>query len=176
MLEWLVVFYYMNLGDSMDKVYIGKIVSTHGIKGEIRILSDFPFKDKVFVVGKDLWIDEEKYTIQSYRVHKHYDMVTLNDYRDINEVLPLLKKKVYVLKKDLNLDDDEILDEELMTYKVFSSDGKEGIIQEVFLASPENKILRVFFDQEILIPYQAPFVKEIHKDKKYIVVELIDGM
>ena len=34
----------------MDKVYIGKIVSTHGIKGEIRILSDFPYKDKVFLL------------------------------------------------------------------------------------------------------------------------------
>ena len=35
----------------MEKVYIGKIVSTHGIKGELRILSDFPFKDKVFMIG-----------------------------------------------------------------------------------------------------------------------------
>ena len=69
----------------MDKVYIGKIVSTHGIKGEIRILSDFPFKDKVFVVGNKLIIDDKEYEIKSYRVHKNFDMVTLNDYHDINE-------------------------------------------------------------------------------------------
>ena len=31
----------------MEYIYIGKIVNTHGIKGELRILSDFPFKDKV---------------------------------------------------------------------------------------------------------------------------------
>ena len=35
----------------MQKVYVGKVVGTHGIKGEIRIISDFQFKDKVFVVG-----------------------------------------------------------------------------------------------------------------------------
>ena len=29
-----------------NKVYIGKIVSTHGIKGELRIISDFEYKDK----------------------------------------------------------------------------------------------------------------------------------
>ena len=34
----------------MDTVYIGKIVSTHGIKGELRIISDFPYKNKVFKV------------------------------------------------------------------------------------------------------------------------------
>ena len=35
----------------MDKVYIGKVVNTHGIKGELRILSDFPYKDKVFKIN-----------------------------------------------------------------------------------------------------------------------------
>ena len=35
----------------MKDVYVGKIVSTHGIKGEVKILSDFEYKDKVFKVG-----------------------------------------------------------------------------------------------------------------------------
>ena len=48
----------------MDKVYIGKIVATHGIKGELRILSDFPFKEKVFVIGNKLIIDSKEYTIK----------------------------------------------------------------------------------------------------------------
>ena len=45
----------------MNKVYIGKIVNTHGIKGEIRLLSDFPFKDKVFVVGNNILVDDVEY-------------------------------------------------------------------------------------------------------------------
>ena len=32
----------------MKFINIGKIVNTHGIKGELRILSDFKYKDKVF--------------------------------------------------------------------------------------------------------------------------------
>jgi ribosomal 30S subunit maturation factor RimM len=35
----------------MDLVYIGKIVNTHGIKGELRIRSDFEKKELVFKVG-----------------------------------------------------------------------------------------------------------------------------
>ena len=42
------------------KVYIGKVVSTHGIKGEIKIISDFEYKDRVFVVGKKLIIDNNE--------------------------------------------------------------------------------------------------------------------
>ena len=160
----------------MEKVYIGKIVSTHGIKGEIRIISDFPFKDKVFIVGKDIIIDDKKHTIQSYRVHKKYDMITLDSFHDINDVLPFLKKKVYISKEDLNLNDNEILDEDLLTFKVITIDKKEGTIKEIFYASPTNKILRVLLDKEILIPFSSPMIKEINKKEKYIVIQLIEGM
>lgn len=158
----------------MDKVFIGKIVSTHGIKGELKILSDFPYKNKVFVVDKKIIIDDKEYTIKSYRVHKNFDMVTLNDYKDINEVLFLLKKNVYIEKDKLNLNDNEVLDEELITYKVLTNTGKVGIIKEIFKASETNKIIRVLFDKEVLIPYN--FIKKVDKDKKEVTVELIDGM
>ena len=114
----------------MNTVYIGKVVNTHGIKGEIRILSKFPFKDKVFVVGKKLLIGEENYTITSYRVHKGFDMVTLDGFRNINDVLFLMKKDVYVLKEDLQLENNEVLDEDLITFTVLTKDGRRGIIKE----------------------------------------------
>ena len=41
----------------MNKIVIGKYVTTHGIKGEIRIKSDFNEKDKVFKVGNEIIID-----------------------------------------------------------------------------------------------------------------------
>ena len=158
----------------MGKVYVGKIVSTHGIKGELKILSDFDYKYKVFVVGKKLIIDDKEYTIKSYRVHKNFDMVTLDDYKDINEVLFLLKKDVYVATESLILDNNEILDKDLITYKVLTNTGKIGIIKEIFKASETNKIIRVLFDKEVLIPYS--FIKKIDKSNMEVIVELIDGM
>ena len=160
----------------MEKVYVGKIVSTHGIKGEIRILSSFPFKEKVFCVGKNIIIDNSIYTIQSYRVHKKYDMITLEGFCDINDVLFLMKKKVYVSKESLELDEDEILDDDLLEFSVYTEDGDKGTIQEIFYASPDNKILRVMFNREVLVPMSSPLIKEIHKDEKKIVIQLIDGM
>ena len=166
----------MNWGDSMDKVYIGKIVATHGIKGELRILSDFPFKEKVFVVGNKLLIDSKEYYINSYRVHKNFDMVTFDGFSNINEVLFLLKKDVYFLKSELHLNDSEILDEELMTYDIYTTDGKKGKIEEIFMASRGNKIIRVLFDKEVLIPMFSPMIKEINKKEKKVIIELIAGM
>lgn len=160
----------------MEKVYIGKIVNTHGIKGELRILSDFEFKDKAFKVNTEIYIDNEKHIIKSYRKHKNYDMITIDNYNNINDVLYLLKKKVYKKKNELDLSDEEILDSDLLTYKVIDKNKNCGIIKEIFLASPTNKIIRVLFDKEVLIPINSPMIKKIDKKLKIVEVELIDGM
>ncbi len=160
----------------MNKVYIGKIVNTHGIKGEIRLLSDFPFKDKVFVVGNNILVDDIEYKINSYRRHKMFDMITLDGYNNINDVLFLMKKKVYFDKDKLVLSDDEILDEDLIKFKVIDEDKNIGKITEIFMASSTNKILRVEFSHEVLIPYNSPIIKSIDKEKKEIHVSLIGGM
>lgn len=158
----------------MEKVYVGKIVSTHGIKGEIKILSGFNFKDKVFKIGNKLIIDDKEYEIKSYRVHKGFDMVTLDDYNDINEVLFLMKKKVYFFKDMLGLSDNEVLDDDLLEYRVISNDGRVGEVLEVFCASPTNKVIRVKFDKEFLVP--SAFFTKVDKENKTIYVELINGL
>lgn len=158
----------------MQKVYVGKVVGTHGIKGEIRIISDFQFKDKVFVVGNSLVINDKDYVIRSYRKHKNFDMVTLNDYNDINEVLFLVRNKVYFDKEKLNLSNEEVLDEDLLEFKVIDKDGIVGKVVEVFLASPTNKIIRVMFDKEYLIPVYSPMLKSVDKSNKCIYVDILD--
>lgn len=160
----------------MNLVYIGKVTSTHGIKGEIKIKSNFQFKKNVFKVGNHLIIDNCKYIIKGYRVHKGFDMVCINDYKDINEVLFLIGKKVYFDRDCLNLLDDEVLDSDLISYNVVTTNGDTGVIKEIFYASPTNKIVRVFIDKEYLIPLNSPFIKCIDKSKKLVTIELMEGM
>ena len=172
----LVVYYYMNWGVNMNKIYIGKVVNTHGIKGEIRILSNFEYKDKVFKVNNKLIIGDKTYEIKSHRIHNGYNMVTLDDYNNINDVLFLLKKDVYFNEEDLLLDNNQVLDSELLTYSVVNNRGEVGEVLEVFFASETNKIIRVKFNKEYLIPYNSPMIKEINKNKKELVIELLEGM
>lgn len=166
----------MNWGVNMNKIYIGKVVNTHGIKGEIRILSNFEYKDKVFKINNKLIIGDKTYEIKSHRIHKGYNMVTLDDYNNINDVLFLLKKDVYFNEDDLLLDNNQVLDSELLTYNVINNRGENGEVLEVFFASEKNKIIRVKFDKEYLIPYNSPMIKEINKNKKELVIELLEGM
>ena len=159
----------------MNLIYIGKITSTHGIKGELKIKSNFEYKDKVFVIGNKLIIDNKEYIIKSHRVHKGFDMVTLNDYKDINEVLFLLNKKVYISKKNDSISD-IILDEDLKDFDAVIN-GEKGVIREVFFASSVNKIIRVLINgKEVLVPFNKEFIKNIDKNKKEVKIELIDGM
>ncbi len=161
----------------MDKVYIGKIVSTHGIKGEIKIISDFEYKKNVFKPGKNLIIDNEDYTIRTYRHHKNYEMITLNNYYNINDILFLMKKKVYINKDELCLSEKEVLDSELLKYRVIVNNEIEGFIEDVFFASITNKIIKVNINKKsILVPFNSPMVKKISKKENIIYLELLEGM
>ena len=54
----------------MNLIKIGHVSNTHGLKGEIRILSNFKFKDNVFKVSNKLYIMNDELVIKSYRKHK----------------------------------------------------------------------------------------------------------
>lgn len=156
-------------------IEIGKVVGTHGIKGELKILSNFQYKDKIFIIGNKLFIKDKEYTINSHRHHKKFELVTLNDYNNINDVLYLVGYDVYLDKNNLLLNDNEILDSDLIKYKVLDNNGNTGYIKEIFMASPTNKIIRVVLDREVLVPYNPNFIK-IDNNKKIVYINMIEGM
>ena len=159
----------------MTKLYIGKIVNTHGIKGELRIKDNLTTnqRNEIFKIGSNLIIDDKAYKITSYRVHKDYDMVTFDGFTNINEVLFLKGKKVYKSKDEINLHNGDILDSELVTYKVKTTDEKEGSILDIEETGNNYKILRLLIDNnEVLVPYHKDFVK-IDSNKKEVIVKLL---
>ena len=149
----------------MDKIYIGKIVNTHGIKGELRILSDFKYKDKVFKKDFKFYIgkDKEELIVNSYRHHKIFDMVTFNDLNDINLVLKYKGKEVYINEEDLDLDG-EIYIDNLIGYKVVVGTKDIGVVTDV-MHMKANDILRV---NDILIPYVKEFIIKIEDNTIYV--------
>ena len=161
-----------------DFIYVGKIVNTHGLKGEIRILSDFEYKDKVFVPGMTIYIGrkKEKEEIVTYRHHKNFEMITMKGYTDIDEVLRYKGLYVYVLKEDLNLKDDEYLDSDYIDLDVLVDGNIIGKVKDI-KDSGNNKLLVIDKDsKDVLIPLQKEFVKEINIKDNYVVIEPIKGM
>ena len=117
----------------MNYICIGKIVNTHGIKGEIRILSNFDYKDKIFIKGFKLYIgsSKEKVTINIYRHHKCFDMCLFEEYNYINDVLKFKGQKVYINREDLILNETEILDNDLIGLDAFYNDNRLGKITDI---------------------------------------------
>ena len=158
-------------------IYVGKIVNTHGLKGEIRILSDFEYKDKIFVKGMKFYLGRKKevVTVNSYRHHKNFEMITMEGFDDINQVERLKKLYVYIKKEDLKLGDNEYLDSDLVGLDVLIDGNTCGKVTDVRVSG--NKILVINSnDKEVLIPYVDEFVKEINLKDNYIVIEPIKGM
>ena len=151
----------------MELVRIGKIVNTHGIKGELRILSDFEFKDKVFKKGVKVYVGKKKkeFIINSYRFHKIFDMVTFEGFNNINDVEYLKGDFVYVNEEDLNLKENEILKSKLIGFDVIIDNENIGKITEIFWAKA-NDVIRV--NENILIPYVDEFIEKIDKENKII--------
>ena len=151
----------------MKYINIGKIVNTHGVRGELRILSDFRYKDKVFKKGMKLYIGKEKweFTINSYRFHKIFDMVTFDGFTNINDVLYLKGKQVFINDEDLVLDDGEIYIDNLIGYEVIVGDKNIGVVTGIMHNSKANDNLRV---GDVLIPYVKDFIIKIEDGKIYV--------
>ncbi|MBR4178686.1 MAG: 16S rRNA processing protein RimM [Bacilli bacterium] len=156
----------------MKYVYVGKIVNTHALKGEVRILSNFEYKSRVFKPGVKLYMGQFKTeeVIETYRPHKQYDMVKFININTIQDVLKYKGDAVYVNEEVLDLSEDEILEEELIKMEIYVSDKLIGKIDE-FRNDNGNKMLKV---KDKYIPYNKDFIAKIDKANKRIYMHDIE--
>lgn len=152
----------------MNKIAIGTYVTTHGIKGEIRIKSDFNEKDKVFKVGNEIIIDKP-YIIKSYRVHKGYDMVTLVGVNRIEDVINLKNSTVYIDRDKYFMD--EVIEDDLIGYKVENHDINT-FLSEIRLMTMNKKIL--VCSNGKFIPYEL--IDHIDHNEKIIYIKEVEGL
>lgn len=156
-------------------IYIGKITSFHGVKGEIRIRSDFEYKEKAFQAGKKVIIEQKEYKIKSYRRHKDYEMITLDDYNSLNDVMFLKNKKVYMKEEELNLESEEHLDQDYKNLVVFYNNKEMGIVKDVYKITRKKKIIVVEYkEKEVYVPFEL--IESVDFENKKINIKYIEGL
>lgn len=160
----------------MEYLLIGKYANTHGIKGEIRLISDSHYKSQIFKNGMHIYIGKDKqlYTINTYRQHKQYDMLTLDNINNINDIINLKGSYVYISKEDLNTNDDKVFIEDLIGYEVYINNNSAGKVTEI-LKGKANDVL-VVSEKRILIPYVKSFILDVDNKHKKIIVEDVRGL
>lgn len=143
----------------MDLVYVGKLVNTHGIKGEVRLISNFEYKDRAFKKGNHFYIGEEKerVTINSYRHHKMFDMFIFEEYSYINDVLKFKGKKVFIDKKELLLGDNDLLLTDYIGLDGYFENKVIGKVTDII----DNNGYRLFLVNGKYIPFNSEFVDRV---------------
>ena len=162
----------------MKYINIGKLVNTHGIKGEVRIISNFKYKDRVFIPGMKIYIGRDKICeeINSYRHHKIFEMITIKGYNDINQVLKYKGEYVFVNKDDIILNDFEYLDEDIIGLKVFVDDKYMGVVKKIERYNTNNLLVVKGEIKDYLIPYNFDIIKSVNLEKREMNVVNILGL
>ena len=151
-------------------ICVGKIINTFGIKGELKIVSDFEYKDRIFIKEFPIYVGELKYKeiVDTHRIHKNYDLVVFKGYTNINEVLKYKGNNIYVLRDDLKLDNNEYLLSDLIGFKVFDNKIEIGTVID-YEKTPNNVLFKVKGTKLFYIPEYSDYIEEIDIENKKIV-------
>lgn len=153
----------------------GKIVNTHGIAGEVKIV---PWTDEPeFLLGFDVfYLDGNPVRVQSARIHKGNVLARLEGCSDVNAAMRLKGKVICIDREDVQLPEGRHFLADLVGLEVRDETGHVlGTLTDV-LTPPANEVYVVQGEREYLIPAVDEFLLETNVDNGYLVVRLIEGM
>ena len=150
----------------------GEIVTTHGVRGEMKVL---PWADGPdFLVEFDrVRIGGTEYKVENCRVQKTCNLLKVQGVDTVEDAQALRGKTVEVYREDAP--QDLIFVAELIGIKVFADGNEIGRITDV-LDYPGNKVYVVKGEYEYMIPAVKAFVLETDMEAETMQVKLIQGM
>ena len=153
---------------------IGKIISTHGVRGEIKVepWADGPEQLQAL---KTVWLDGRGLTVRRWRVQGRFMILGLETV-DTLEAAMALKGKVLLADRDaMPLPEGRYYLQDLIGLPVRSDEGADlGTLAEV-LDLPQGQVYIVRGEREILIPDVPEFILDLNPETG-LTVHLIEGM
>ena len=150
----------------------GEIVSTHGVKGEVKVL---PWVDGPDVLCEfdRCRISGKEYKMEAVRIQKTCNLVKLSGI-DTMEAAQAMRGKTLELYRE-DIDDGVIFAAELMGMEVFCDGERIGSIADV-LDYPGNSVYVVKGQYEYMIPAVSAFILSTDMEKNEMQVKLLEGM
>lgn len=168
-----------------DYYQVGKIVNTHGIKGEVRVQTVTSHPEERYAKGSQLlWLnkeeDQEKWlTVKSHRTHKKFDLLTFEEIADINEAEPYVNGTLNVNDDQLlDLDDGEFYHHQVIGLSVVDEDRNPiGKLSEIMETGANDVwVVKRQGQKDLLLPFIDDVVKLIDFDAEEIVVHVLEGL
>ena len=150
----------------------GEIVTTHGIKGEVKVLCWLDDPEMLCEFDR-CRIDGKEVEIEQCRVQKTCNLVKLSGI-DTMEAAQAMRGKIIELYRE-DIDDEVIFAAELIGMEVFCTGELIGKIKEV-LDYPGNSVYVIKGTREYMIPAVKEFILSTDMEKNEMQVKLIEGM
>lgn len=167
---------------------IGKIISLHGIKGEVKI---FPTTDDLhrFDDLKDFYIlesedandDEFKnidtFLLEGVKYIKNTCILKIKGYDKIEESIKLIGKNIYVNRENaIPLNQNEYYIVDLLEAKAYLKDKYIGDVKDIMKSSNNGILVIDYNGKDLLVPMVADFVEKIDIGKSIIILKTIEGL
>lgn len=166
------------------RLKVGKIVNTHSLKGEVKVISSTDFEEQRFEKGTELLITRgnqvvKEVTVESYRTHRNNLLVKFVGIDSIEEAEKLKNLQIKIDSENIGeLEENEYYFHEIIGCEVFDENGKSlGEISEILTPGANDVwVIKSQNGKEILIPYIEDVVKKIDVENKKIDIEVMEGL
>lgn len=165
----------------MKKEYLeaGKIVTTHGIRGEVKIMpyTDTPELlaefDRLFI-GKN----KDELYIERSRVFKNMVIAKIEGVDTPEAAEKLRNKLLYMHRDDLELDDDTYFIQDLIGLEVRDVDSGKvyGVIADVMQTGANDVYVVKGEEREYLVPAIADVVVSTDVENDVMTIRPLDGL
>ena len=161
--------------------YVGKIVKTHGLKGEVTLRIDNEQFDDIEELNYFLLDVNEQlipYFIEDIAYHSNKAFVLFQDLKTLEAANQFVGKSAY-LPLDLlpEKEGNDFYSHEVVGYLVVDEEkGEIGNVNEI-IEYPTQSIIQIIKDgKEILIPIHDDILKDVNRDEKKIYIKAPNGL
>ncbi len=153
-----------------NKMEIGEIVNTFGIKGELKVLPYIDYFEKI----KNIYINGNCMEVEKARYQKNIVILKIKGLDDINLVEDLKNTIIEMDEKDApTLPEGTFYIKDLIGLDVYTDEGKYlGKLDEIFNTGAND----IYSVNGILLPATKEVIKQIDTKTKKITVHILDGL
>lgn len=172
----------------MDNYFeVGKILTTHGLKGEVKVNPITDFIEERFAPGANLYIGKSviddqmrEVIVEKARMHKQFVLVTFEGINDIDEAKKICGEMIFVKESDRQeLEDGSYYYKDILDTPIYDAESgkKLGILNDIETPGA-NDIWEIKPDQgkSFWIPNIASVVKKVDLANHRIEVTLLEGL
>ena len=162
----------------MKKINIGKVVTTHGVRGDIKVYPHTNVED-MFSKLKKVYIGEDERKILSVKYAKGCPVLNVDGVNTVEQAQLLIGNQVFADESALpKLEEDAFYLKDIIGCTAVNEDETEiGKVTDVIFTGA-NDVYQIETEngREMLVPAVKEFVLAVDIKNKKIKIRLIDGM